>query len=602
MKRLLSAVQEKIRTIQKNKTHVQIDEHTFTKTLLITQFPNQVQPGFLSFLTNLRELHPDVYIRRVYTYQPATFKWNNWKRWKLNRLHSNIEHAKGTPEGPRESEVRAYRALKSLQNQEENSVVDLWLYITVSAPSEEIVINTVKDIRKALKNRGLKTDELKAEQTPAFLHSSLFAPTRSDFLKRHPGRLVDMESAASTMPFTHSSISDETGVYGGHRVSDDSIVYFDLNSPHEEGDLNMIVLGKTGEGKSTWMKAMTMGLLLEGYRVFVFDVDGEWKPMCEYVGGLWIDQTLSSGRYNDPFRIAKKLEGDYSEIKEANANRLSDVMTAVLSSVSLLAGDKVTSEMMNAADRAMTRVWKECGIDPDCEDTWDTETAKKASIHMWYQFLKEDKSQGAEELSEKIWRFFEGSMKKMFSVEEDLNIEQYNLVVFHVASQINNQDDQHVGAVKMSMAMNTVWSQVRLEKTLGERFTAVVVDEGQRALENPSMSTFVNMIATTIRKWNGLIMLGTNKPSVLWTTGGTSGGNGLWENSSIKVMFYMEESGLLSVANNANVPENIIEELRTMQKTKQFIIRYKDKGYDRLTLRLPENERKLYRTRGRRVS
>ncbi|WP_027416057.1 VirB4 family type IV secretion system protein [Aneurinibacillus terranovensis] len=599
---MFARVQERIKSIKKNKTHLQINDQTFTKTILVTQFPSQVEPGFLSFLTHIRALHPDVYIRRVYTYQPGTFKWNFWKRWKLNRLHSNIQEAEKTPEGPRESEVRAYRALKSLQSQDGNPVADLWLYITVSAPTEDALERTVKDIRKALKNRQLKTDELKAEQTPAFLHSSAFAPTRSEFLKRHKGRLTDMESAASTMPFTSGSLSDETGMYAGHRVSDDSIVYFDMDNPHYEGDLNIIVLGKTGEGKSNLMKAYTMGLLLEGYRAFVFDVDGEWKAMCQYVGGLWIDQTMSSGRYNDPFRIPKKLEGEDPEILEANHARLSEVMSAVLGSVTLLAGEGITSEMINAADRAMTKVWKECGIDPDRPETWDTDEAKKASIHLWYSFLKQDESRGAKELAEKVWRFFEGSLKKMFSIEEELQIENYSLVVYHVASQINNTDDQHAGAVKMSMAMNTVWGQVRLEKTLGQRFTAVVVDEGQRALVNPAMSAFVNMIATTIRKWNGLIMLGLNKPSVLWETGGTSGGNGLWENSSIKIMFYMEDSGLKSVAEHADVPQNIIDELRTMMGTRQFMIRYKDKGYDRLTLRIPEKERKLYKTRGKKTA
>ncbi len=52
----------------------------------------------------------------------------------------------------------------------------------------------------------------------------------------------------------------------------------------------------------------------------------------------------------------------------------------------------------------------------------------------------------------------------MFSMPEETNISDQDLVVFHVANSINNENDEHTAAVKMSLALDSVWEAVKRNK------------------------------------------------------------------------------------------------------------------------------------------
>ncbi|MBO8172457.1 MAG: hypothetical protein H0Z33_11240 [Bacillaceae bacterium] len=604
---MLNSVAKVIRNVKKNPGYVQINETTYSRTLLLRIYPTHVRPGFLSFLRS-SEVNPDVQIRVAFHMKPARIKWNWRMKWKLQRLYRSIQEAeaKDSPEGARDEEIKAYEALQHFRNANgsgHHKVYDLWVAITITASSLEKLDEVTLDIERQLDDREMRATRLKWEQTDGIQMNQLLGSPDAEIYNNWQGRLTDDEAAAMTFPFTRGSFSDDTGMYAGHRAGDGSIVWINLADPEDEMNKNIIVQGASGEGKSTLMKAYVLGMLLLGFRVFVFDVDGEWQKLCEKVGGLWVDHTRASGKYMDAFRIPNKLDESsedlklQQEIRMANMARFKETNNAIHRTLSLLVGG-MTPEEKNAADRAIMKTWEEAGVKEDDPDTWD-HPEKKASLHLWYQLLKKEDSTAARRLTEKLWMYFEGTEKDMFAQEEELEYSQYPMIVFHVAQSTNNEVEEHAGAVKMSLALQSVWNEVKRERIQGTRYTAVVVDEGQRFLKNPLASDFVNTLATTIRKWNGLLMLATNKPSVLFTeAGGTEGGNGLWENSAIKIFFYMEESAVKINAMHAEIPETIIQEIGRMHKQRTFLIRYGDRGWDKLKLYLPDQEREMYKTRG----
>src|SRR5690606_29062545 len=150
-------------------------------------------------------------------------------------------------------------------------------------------------------------------------------------------------------------------------------------------------------------------------------------------------------------------------------------------------------------------------------------------IHGWYDQLAKlaVENEAARSLQDRIWRFFEGTGQGMFR-EADRGQYDADLVVFHVAQHVNQEGDQLAGAVKMALAQGWVWRELRRERVRAKRWSAVVFDEGQRLLQDQPSSGFLLNVATTIRKFNGLVVLATNVPAALWAT---DGGRGVWENS-----------------------------------------------------------------------
>lgn len=565
----------------------------YHRTIMVRAFPQAVVTGFLSSLSTA-DVDPDVAVRVAVRLVPARVRWDWRMRWKLRRLEASIRWAESQPgEMARPEEVKALEALNYLRRASAYSgveIYDLWLAVTVTATSEKRLTEAAAEMQRILADMEMEGRIPFYEQKDAFLLSGWLpaAHPPGRFLKEYQGRLVDRDAASSFWPFTSGSLSDGNGVYVGHRAEDGSSVYLDLTEG--PGNKNFLVVGSSGEGKSTFIKSLALSLLLEGYRVFVFDVDGEYRPLCQAAGGVWIDHTLASGRYSDPAVIPQPIGS-----VEEDAARLDQAAAAMARVISLLAGGMDPDEA-NAADRAFLQLWEEAGVCMEEPATWNK---PHGGIRRWYALLGQDTSTGAVTLREKLWRYFEGSLRRFFGEADDLaGISTARFVVFHVAQSVNNEVDAHAGAVKMAMALDSVWNEVRRERVRGKGYTAVFCDEGQRMLAHPLASDFVNMLATAIRKYNGLLVLATNKPQVLWPeTGGSPGGSGLWENSEFKVFFWMEASAAKAMGEHAELPETVIPHVMSLHGTYCYVLRT-GRGFDTLRLRLAPEEERLFRTRG----
>lgn len=570
-----------------------------SRTYMIKKYPSVAMPGILYRLNQLKELKQfkKATIRVAERFVPGEVKWDWRMKMKFARLESTIKEQKGKPGGIVDKEIEsAYYSLLHLKDKDQNEgskVFDVWIFITVTAPSETIIKRLEKQLKHELDNIDIKLERFRDEQDMAMKSTLATSLPVDEFYKKYTGRLMDDDAASMFYPLTDGTFSDGFGTYFGHRTADYTPIYINLEK--DENNKNIMVVGASGEGKSTLLKALVISLLMQGYRIFVFDVDGEYYKLCQHVKGLWIDHTLDSGKYVDPVRILDPIGNN-----KLDKSRYQDAASRMKRVVALLGGTLEDKEL-NAADRALMKTWKDAEVNKKDQSTWCTEKAKKeATIHKWYKNLQEDENEAAKSLVEKVWTYFEGTMSDMFANEDNLeSIHDQRLTVVHVAKEIDNQEEQRIGAVKMTMAQDTIWSEVKREKEKGEKFCAIVIDEGQRTLENEMMSSYVYTVGTTIRKYDGLLVLATNHPGAIWKT---KGGEALWGNSAIKISFWMEPGPLEELKTKSDFPKDIIDELMNFYQTRKFIIRYKDparqgKEFDIAKLILSSEEQELYRTR-----
>ncbi|MFZ5642535.1 MAG: VirB4 family type IV secretion system protein [Bacillota bacterium] len=582
-------------SIKKHPQHTIVGDKVYTRVLLIVDWPKDpVEPGFLEALHNMKfpGLPPNVVVEVHGCYRKAIMEWGLKTNWKYNRLYQKIK-SEQTPDPTEVNALEAMEKLKSANLYGGADIIDIWKYVIVRSIGDPGSLDTVcRRITSNLKDVGIKVSLLTHEQQEAFREVFVLGRANEKYKKSHPGRIVQASALAALYPFLAGSISDGQGAYVGHSVSTRSANHLNLKIGEE--NKNIVVVGAGGEGKSTFQKAFIESLRLEGFLVIVFDMNGEYKEKCEKTGGLYIDHTLGTGKYIDPLTIPDKIG-----IPEEDNTRLLSVSDTLLTTVSILANGIIPEER-NAADRALMQLYKKYKIDLRKPETWEFEE-QPFNIKDWWNCLAEDAkkgAQGAVSLSEKLDIYFTGSKQQLFEYSEKITIPPgCNLVVFQVGTSIEGVDGQ-VGAAKMSMTMSFVRDVLRKEKRLGKRYTAVFFDEAQRILLDPEMSIYINQFATMIRHMNGLIVVATNKPHVFWVnkTGG-EGGTGIWANSKYKVFFWLENSEIKAVEKNAEIPKEIIDMLKTMYQTKQFLIRT-EKGWDKCKVYLPPEELALYKTRG----
>ncbi|MEW5953267.1 MAG: DUF87 domain-containing protein [Bacillota bacterium] len=577
---------------RKNPQHVIVGDDIYTRVLRATAWPeNPVSVGFLERLHALR-VPANITVEILYRFKPVFLHWGWAMAAKQRRLVTKVQGE----QMPAPSEVKALEALNNLRNASYyggSDTADIWFYVILRSTGDPGTLDQVcRRISNDIRDLGIAVSLLEYEQPQAYRATfSLGAPDKA-FGKTHQGRITTIDTTAALFPLLAGSNSDGRGVYIGHSVRTGAISLIDLKKGAE--NQNIIVLGASGEGKSVLQKSLINGMRLEGFLVVVFDMNGEYRKLCAETGGLYIDHTLSTGKYIDPLAISDKIG-----VREEDASRLTAVSDALLTTVSILA-EGITPGERNAADRALMKLYSETGIDVDDPATWDF-VEQPFDIEDWYSRLQADKDRDAANLAAKLAIYFTGSKRHLFRHSDKVTIpDKCSLVVFQVGSSLEGSDVQ-VGAAKMAMTMGFVRDVLRKEKLQGKRYTAVVFDEAQRLLLNPDMSNYINSLATHIRHLNGLVVIGTNKPHVFWlsATGG-EGGTGIWANSKFKAFFWLENSEIAAIEKNAEIPREITDQLKLMRKTQQFLIR-SDRGWDCLKVHLPPQEIELYATRGLRA-
>lgn len=600
--------------IARQKDWLVIGENVYTTVLKVKSWPDGAFTGFMrKYIDQVASENTDIHIRLTYRFMPTELEFNQSMDWKRKRLQASINAAQKNNEKPRSSEVKAVKTISYLEDKKNYDTagdlvtLDLWCYVSLVSSDLEKLKKVTKRICDRFGGSGIKINQLPYEQTTGLLQSWILGHPDipyKDFYYKNKGRLVDDTAAATIYPASFGDMSDGSGVYFGHRIINGYIgppTY--RRHGQSTGDGNITIVGATGQGKSVILKSLATGFLLEGHRVFVFDVDGEWEKWVKAMGGVWVNQSGTSGRYMDPLWVPPPLgKEDY------DCERLNNCATSLLSIVSLLVEgpDKkydVEPAEMNAAEKALMRLWKKKGIIREDPSTW---RVQRVRIMEWYRELKEDESPEAVSLANKIWGYFEGLRANIFNQEDDPEtLDNAKAIVIHVSQSIDNEVDAHTGAVKMQLAQNTIWHQVVKEKLRRETYTNVVYDEGQRVVTNTQSSINVNKLSTGIRKYNGNLLFATNKPASLFATGKDSdvqsGGIGLWSNSSYKILLWMETSDLNAVKKHADIPEHIISTVSQLKNTHQFILRgdiRQKQTYDILKMCIPEIEEELYKTRG----
>lgn len=506
---------------------------------------------------------------------PRAVNWDKETKLRLARLKSKIEEeSKSGFEDPRDVEtVRAFSEMRESLAYSGESSVEVFIVVTVVADSEDELWEYDRRIKQALNTEELRMThiDLPKEQLYGFKFSSMLAS--DDHITRfYQGHLIDTESGSVIVPFTDGSIG-KGDIYIGHRLN--GVPFF--ASFEGSGGQNMCVIGKTGSGKSFFIKSLVASLRMANYKVVILDLDGEYDLLAQALNGEFVDLSAGSGYYYDPFTpraVTGNDEYDIQSIIESCNNAVSAMMCLA---------QNQSPEFQTLVDRAVS-----LAIKRPLEEYVQRKVYPDATIHDVYRELKQIDSQAANAL----YPYFEGIRKFAFSESRRIDFDN-DLVVIH-AAQFGG--DQAVAVSKLQMVVGAVFDEV-VRARKANRYIAVIMEEGQRALLNPIFQNLAYQLATTIRKYNGMFIMSTNSPQLMFES---ALGRAIWSSSEYKVLFYLDKDPAEQLKAQMHIDDDIIAELRETYGTHMFLFSQRKGGddiYDKLRVDVPPSEAELYRTR-----
>ena len=166
-----------------------------------------------------------------------------------------------------------------------------------------------KEVKAKISEEGFKFSDLFARQVDSFVSSNLSKREAFEVYTRG----MPTTTLAASFPFISDMLQDDKGICIGSNSYPVFIDFFKRNNVRVNS--NMIVIGKSGSGKSFATKSVLAHLAADNTKIFICDPEKEYVDMAEKLHGNSIDVgNAGKGRFN-PFHIYPAMLDDEDGIE-----------------------------------------------------------------------------------------------------------------------------------------------------------------------------------------------------------------------------------------------------------------------------------------------
>jgi type IV secretory pathway VirB4 component len=480
-------------------SHLKVND-TYYTTLFVVGYPRYVGPNWLHSLITFD--HPLVVSMFIYPTQSKVVL-DDLKR-KIAEMEATLESEikKGKVVDPT-VQVALDDAL-GLQAEIAKGAERFFqygLYITVPAETKDELERITREVESTLsslliisKRSVLEVEEGFKSTLPLFLD------------KQNVWRNMDTTSLAMTFPFITSSLTMSEGILYGVNQSDSSLVIFDRFSLE---NANMVVLGKSGGGKSFMIKLEVMRELMVGTEVIIIDPENEYKNICSKFEGDYVEFTGSSPVRINPFDLPVEEEGE-----DALANNVLSLHTLM----KVIMGE-LTPEEDALLDKALILTYKQRGITQDPT----THTKEPPLLEDLYKVFIGMEQEASQNMAFKFEKFIKGSASGIFNAQSNFSFKN-KFTVFGVRDLEDN-----LRPVAMYIILNYIWTKIRHEK----KKRLLIIDEAWYLIKQKDSAEYIYNFTKRARKYGlGLTTITQDVEDFL----ATNEGRAIITNSSIQIL------------------------------------------------------------------
>lgn len=222
----------------------------------------------------------------------------------INELLSQRDIGKASSQIDKETHLSSLQTtLIGLQNENE-SFFDVSIIITAYDLPKQTT--NKKLVRRKLREMGLRFSELFGRQIDGYMASLIAKGNKSKI-----NRGLNSSSIASCFPFVSNAILDEYGMFIGENKLPTFVDFFKRND--ERVNSNMVIIGKSGSGKSFATKTILTGLASDNSKVFILDPENEYGNLTKNLKGSVLDVSSSKDGRINPFHIIDALDDENAD-------------------------------------------------------------------------------------------------------------------------------------------------------------------------------------------------------------------------------------------------------------------------------------------------
>lgn len=373
-----------------------------------------------------------------------------------------------------------------------------------------------REILKQIRGKGIKANDLIFTQYDGWLSMLPFLPMPSrDNRERYSP--IQSSTIAAAFPFVSKMLMDDRGSYLGF-TNRFPAFFNQFEITDTRVNHNMVILGKSGGGKSFFMKKTVVRAAAEGRRIFILDPDNEYDHSCNILHGNWIDVGgETSGRIN-PLQVFPSLR-EGGNVGDVSSHRLflDQFFRVILPDMS--------EECMLFFNKAIAELYAMNGID----DSTNLEKLKSEDFPIFDDFYnliaqKIENKNGRYDAGElavykKVLLYAEqfakgGLYARMWNGYTTLEINNdFNVLNFQSLFANNNRIVANGQMLLLMRFLNQEVIKNREHNKVAEhsREIMIIIDEAHRFInpQFPVALEFMSTMGKQIRKYRGSLTVAT---------------------------------------------------------------------------------------------
>ena len=368
-----------------------------------------------------------------------------------------------------------------------------------------------KQIKRELSEESFRSTDNYMQQFEMYASTQISA---HDAFKR-TSRGIHSTSVAAAFPFVNKNLCDPGGVnIGVNRGKPVFIDFFTRNS--ERVNSNMVIIGKSGSGKSYATKTILSHLAADDSKVFILDPENEYFGLAKNMNGKIIDVgSATQGRLN-PFQIITSLSDDEEDEDEAVKTSFSTHLQFLEEFYrQILPG--IDADALEYLNNITMRMYESKGIDAET-DLSELEPEDYPIFDDLYDKILNDYQMASSEYGKEnlrvllnyISKFATGGRNSLlWNGPSSISTEE-NFIVFNFQSLLANKNNTIANA-QMLLVLKYLDNEVIKNRDYNIKYGAsrkiiVVIDEAHVFIDSkfPVALDFMYQLAKRIRKYNGM--------------------------------------------------------------------------------------------------
>ena len=424
----------------------------------------------------------------------------------------------------------------------------IYTYITTFSKDRKELENKINKIDGILRSNGMITKKAYFRQEQTFKSCLPFMENNVD-IKNAAKRNILTNSIPATYPFISSSIYDETGIFIGTNIYNDSLVFIDKYNREKYKNSNMCIFGTSGSGKSFFTKLMILRSALFGIEQYVIDPEREYDSLSKNLNGTIIKLGPSSETYINIFDIRKE------SLEENQKGYLSTKISKLMGFFNLIF-DNMTSNEKAKVEEKIIETYKQKEITFDDESLYKNgkfkETKDMPILEDFYNNLDDD-------MKIKLVPFVKGSLK-FFNNYTNVKLEKKLII-----ADIYELGEENI-KYGMYIFIELFWDKIKRNRNIKK---SIYLDEIWQLIgvtSNKEVASFIYKIFKTIRKYGGSAVAITQDVSDLFSLENGTYGRSLLNNSELKIFFNLEEENINTLEKYTNLSSKEKVEIKSLMR------------------------------------